>query len=122
MNVAYTVAFATPFQFGMQGIQYGIKDGEYGQDGQLHNVKIQGIRKRKCRECNNYPTIGTTVRIKRLKRDVLGSNPCEKSYHSCAFILKSFKNVLGSNPCEKVHSCAFIFESLRSHNQETNKG
>ena len=64
MNVAYIAAFATPFQFGMQGIQYGIKDGEYGQDGQLHNVKIQGIRKRKCRECNNYGCKGSNNRDK----------------------------------------------------------
>ena len=62
MNVAYTAAFATPFQFSMQGIQYGIKDGEYGQDGQLHNVKIQGIRKRKCRECDNYGCKGANNR------------------------------------------------------------
>ena len=62
MNVAYTAAFATPFQFGMQGIQYGIKDREYGQDGQLHNVKIQGIRKRKCRECDNYGCKGANNR------------------------------------------------------------
>ena len=67
-------------------------------------------------------TIGKSVTINMIKRDVLGSNPCEKSYHSCAFILKSFKNVLGSNPCEKVHYRAFRFESLRSHNQEKNNG
>ena len=67
-------------------------------------------------------TIGKSVRAIMIEQDVLGSNPwdvlgsnpCEKCYHSCAFILKSFKNVLGSSPCEKVHSCAFRFESLRS--------
>ena len=62
MYAAYTSTFASPFQFGIQGIQYGIKDGEYGQDGQLHNVKIQGIRKRKCRECDNYGCKGANNR------------------------------------------------------------
>ena len=56
MNVAYTAAFATPFQFGIQDGQYGI------QDGQWHNVKIQGIRKRKCRECDNYGCKGANNR------------------------------------------------------------
>ena len=44
-------------------------------------------------------TIGTSVTIKRLKQDVLGSNPCEK------FTL--------------VHS---DWRVLKSHNQEKNKG
>ena len=64
MNVAYTAAFAAPFPFGNQGAQYGIQgqDGQYGQDGQLHNFKIQGIRKRKCRECDNYGCKGANNR------------------------------------------------------------
>ncbi len=61
---AYTPAFATPFQFSIQGIQYGIQNGQYGQDGQLHNVKIQGIHKRKCRECNIYECKGSNNREK----------------------------------------------------------
>ncbi len=76
MNVAYTAAFAAPFpfgnqgaqygiqgvQYGIQGIQCGIQDGQYGQDGQLHNFKIQGICKRKCWECNNYGCKGANNR------------------------------------------------------------
>ncbi len=71
MNVAYTAAFAAPFpfsnqgaQYGIQGVQYSIQDGQYGQDGQLHNFKIQGICKRKCRECDNYGCKGTNNRNK----------------------------------------------------------
>jgi hypothetical protein len=71
MNGAYTAAFATPFQFGIQGIQYGIQGGQYsqcgqygqyGQDGQLHNVKIQGSRKRKCWACGEYGCKGANNR------------------------------------------------------------
>ncbi len=68
MNVAYTAAFPTPFLFGFQGVQCGIQDIQYGQDGQLHNIKLQAIRKRKHRECSKYDardaTIGVSVRIK----------------------------------------------------------
>ena len=59
-----------------------------------------------------------SVTKKMVKRDVLGLNPREKSYHSGAFIVEILKNALGSNPCEKMHYCEFRFESLRSHNQE----
>lgn len=65
MNVAYNAAFATPFQFGNLGTQYGIQGVQYNiQDGQLHNFKIQGIRKRKCRECDNYGCKGANNRNK----------------------------------------------------------
>jgi hypothetical protein len=79
MNVAYTVAFPTPFQFGIQGVQCGIQDIQYGQDGQLHNIKIQGISRGSVVSAVSTDardaTIGVSVRIKRLKQDVLGSNP-----------------------------------------------
>ncbi len=39
---AFTSAFMFPFQYRIQGVQYGIHDRQYGQDGQLHNIKIQG--------------------------------------------------------------------------------
>jgi len=62
MNVTYTATLATPFQFSIQGIQYGIQGRKYGQEGQLHNVKIQCICMRKCRECNKYGCKGANNR------------------------------------------------------------
>ncbi len=74
MNVAYNAAFANPFPFGSRGVQYSIQGvqhdiqggqyGQYGQDGQLHNFKILGVRKRKCRECDNYGCKGANNRNK----------------------------------------------------------
>ncbi len=92
MYAAYTPAFATPFQFGIQGIQYGIQNGQYSQDGKLHNVKIQGICKRKCCECNNYgfkvATIGISVTIKMLKQGVLGLNPWRACLNETNLLLR----------------------------------
>lgn len=118
MYIAFTSAFTFPFQYGIQGVQYGIHDRQYGQDGQLQ----KGLRKRKCHECNNYGCKGSNNREKcdkkMVKRDEWGLNLREKSYQSGVFILEILKNALGSNPCEKMHYCEFRFESLRSHNQE----
>ena len=57
MTVAYNAAFATPFQC-TQDASLNI------QDGQLQSIKIQGIRKRKCCECNNYGCKGSKNRNK----------------------------------------------------------
>lgn len=57
LTLAYNAAFATPFQYA----QYASSNI---QDGLLHNVKIQGIRKRKCRECDNYGCKGSNNRNK----------------------------------------------------------
>ena len=64
MYATYNSTFASPFQFGIQGVQYSIHDKQDGQDGQLHNFKIQGICMRKCRECNNYGCKGSNNRDK----------------------------------------------------------